>query len=347
MSDTYTGSGKKTGCIRITKSRKRQNIKNEHPAPPKKKKQAKRYLCIDLEMTDFTPAQRLLIPGACGEVIQFGAVLLDENCSLLSKFSSYVKPVYSSVTPVVQNLTGITNEQLENAEDFITVFDKFNYWRGEGDITTFCWSKTDHNQLWSELESKGRHRYDLFETLQNFVDLQQLFGSLLSSKSSISLESAVTLLQMDFKGQVHSALSDSYNTARILRKLLCTEGLQYELHYLNPSSVHAPNPYTKGKQAEKYNCSFASFMPADLLAKFGLNENTDTAVSEQIETVTNEKAKRILESEEDISVITNSSIADKTDCSVIQTLCRKYHIRLQNWLNLAEQVFGTEDMMAA
>ena len=42
-------------------------------------------------------------------------------------------------------------DELEKADDFLTVFDKFCYWRGEGDITTFCWSKADFNQLWAEL----------------------------------------------------------------------------------------------------------------------------------------------------------------------------------------------------
>ena len=76
------------------------------PKPEKKHKApAKRYVCIDLEMTEFSASQRGLVPGANGEVIQFGAVMLDEK-----------------------------------ADDFITVFDKFCYWCGEGDITTFCCS---------------------------------------------------------------------------------------------------------------------------------------------------------------------------------------------------------------
>lgn len=137
---------------------------------------------------------------ANGEVIQFGAVMLDENYNLLSEFSSYVKPVYSSVNNIINQLTSISNQNLEKADDFLTVFDKFCYWRGEGDITTFCWSKSDFNQLWSELEAKGKHRYDLFEVLHDFVDLQNIFGKLVSSKTSVGLEAAIRLLQMDFRG---------------------------------------------------------------------------------------------------------------------------------------------------
>lgn len=116
-------------------------MKLDLPKPEKKHKvPAKRYVCIDLEMTEFSPSQRGLVPGANGEVIQFGAVMLDENYNMLSEFNSYVKPVYSSVNGTINKLTGISNKNLKKADDFITVFDKFCYWRGEGDITTFCWS---------------------------------------------------------------------------------------------------------------------------------------------------------------------------------------------------------------
>ena len=85
----------------------------------------KRYICIDLEMTEFTSQQRHFIPGANGEIIQFGAVMLDDKFNMISKFSSFVKPRYTSITPVIQDLTGITDELLNSADDFLTVFDKF------------------------------------------------------------------------------------------------------------------------------------------------------------------------------------------------------------------------------
>ena len=48
-------------------------------SPKKHKAPVKRYVCIDLEMTEFSASQRGFVPGANGEVIQFGAVMLDEN----------------------------------------------------------------------------------------------------------------------------------------------------------------------------------------------------------------------------------------------------------------------------
>lgn len=128
----------------------------------KPKHPAKRYVCIDIEMSELTASQKQMVCGLRNEVIQIGAVMLDENYNMISEFNSYVKPCYSSVTPLIHELTGITNEKLEKADDFITAFDKYNYWLGDAEITTFCWSKSDFTQLWNELELKAKHRTDLF-----------------------------------------------------------------------------------------------------------------------------------------------------------------------------------------
>lgn len=294
----------------------------------------KRYICIDLEMTEFTSQQRHFIPGANGEIIQFGAVMLDEKFNMISKFSSFVKPRYTSITPVIQDLTGITDELLNSADDFLTVFDKFAYWRGEGDITTFCWSKADHNQLWYELNAKGNNRDDLFQVLNNFVDLQQFFGKLVSSKTMVSLESAMRLLQMNYEGQVHSAYSDSFNTARILHKLMCSETIVRDFDY-----IAIKNPKKSKNKIEKinYNSSFASFMPQELLVQFGyLKESKDET-----------KKSEIYVMDEDINLLKESPLYHLVDKNEIKNLCLKYKIVFKNWLKLAVEVFTIEEMLVA
>lgn len=299
--------------------------------PKKHKAPAKRYVCIDLEMTEFSASQRSFVPGANGEIIQFGAVMLDENYNMLSEFSSYVKPVYSSVTPIINQLTGISNKSLEKADDFLTVFDKFCYWRGEGDITTFCWSKSDFNQLWAELEAKGKHRYDLFSTLHNFVDLQQLFGNIISTKKAVGLESAMKLLQMEYKGQVHTALSDSYNTARILHKLFCTESMDLDFEYMNPTKETLVD---KKRDVAEYNCSFASFLSPELLAQFGY---TDSAEEEKEVNYEEDAA-------ENMELLVDSPLYGMIDNEEIAGLCSKYKIEVQSWLKLATEVMNTQEM---
>ena len=61
---------------------------------------------------------------------------------------------------------------------------------------------------------------------------------------------------MDYKGQVHTALSDSYNTARILHKLFCTESLDLDFEYINPSKE---NVAEKRKKKQSINALLQAF----------------------------------------------------------------------------------------
>ncbi|MBP5157009.1 MAG: exonuclease domain-containing protein [Treponema sp.] len=307
----------------------------------RKENSNRRFVCIDLEMTKFSPRQRNCVPGANGEVIQFGAVMLDERYNMISKFSSYVKPSYSSVTPPIATLTGITNRALENADDFITVFDKFCYWRGDADVTTFCWSTVDYNQLWAELQAKGRHRQDLSFALKDFVDMQKIFGKLIGSKTLVGLEAALKLLQMEYEGQIHTAYCDSYNTARIVHKLFCTEALDVELEFLNPNSEKS----VEERSNDEYGCSLASFLPPELLAQFGY-EHTPEAEDEAPACLSydGDEFEVPPERPEIFDVASLDIIGNKEE---MLTLCAKYRIEPSSWVKLAREVEGTREMQVA
>ena len=102
-----------------------------------------RYVCIDIEMSRLTSKEKSLVPGLSSETIQIGAVMLDENYNVISKFQTYVKPSFSHVTEDIEELTGIKNSQLKHADDFVTALDKYTAWVGNPKIVTFCWDQLD------------------------------------------------------------------------------------------------------------------------------------------------------------------------------------------------------------
>lgn len=229
----------------------------------------KRYVCVDIEMSEFTKAEKKLVHGIRREVIQIGAVMLDENYNMISEFSTFVKPAFSHITETIQELTGISQENVDKADDFITAFDKYCYWVGDcNDIVTFCWSDMDYVQLWNELHVKAKHRTDLLEYLESFIDLQKTFCNLIDAKQSVSLDAAVTLVKSEFEGQHHTALSDAYNTGCILHKLCCCDGLEPEFDFLN-MAVRQEEAENKSKKDKEYQNSFAAFMSPELLEMFG------------------------------------------------------------------------------
>lgn len=309
----------------------------------------KKFVCVDLEMCKLNASERRLVPSLRYEIIQLGAVLLDENYNLISEFSSYVKPHFSFVNSEIKNLTGISNATLKNAPDFAYVIDKYNDWIGDSEITSFCWSKTDYNQLWDEINAKVRQRKDLFDSIKNFVDLQEIFDKQIGSKISISVESALKFLNLNFQGQVHQANYDAYNTARILHKIFCTKTIDVNFEYLN----YNPHKNENLKNDDEYKTSFASFLSPELLEKLGFknknslkNSDFDSDENKIIFNKENEK----LEKEEfdeklcDISLVKNPKLLELFDMNEIQNLCIKYKLPILSWENFAQKIIETSDM---
>ena len=169
----------------------------------------------------------------------------------------------------------------------------------------------------------------------DFVDLQNILGKLVSSKTSVGLEAAMRLLQMDFKGQVHTALSYSYNTARILHKFFCTESLYLDFEYINPSKE---TPVNKKREETEYNCSFAGFLSPELLAQFGYSTTAEESESDDYS---------YEDAEEDLQALESSPLYGMVDNEEIANLCSKYKIEVQSWLKLATEVMKTEKMQVA
>lgn len=310
----------------------------------------KKFVCVDLEMSKLNPSERRLVPSLRYEIIQIGAVLLDENYNVISEFSSYVKPHFSFVNSEIKNLTGISNATLKNAPDFAYVIDKYNDWIGENEVTSFCWSKTDYIQLWNEINAKVRQRKDLFESIKNFVDLQEIFDKQIGSKIAISVESALKFLNLDFQGQVHQANYDAYNTARILHKIFCSKTLHADFEYLNYSNHKNEN---FKDDSDEYKTSFASFLSPELLEKFGIknkNSFSDDNNSDKENKVIFDKKNEKLEKEEfdeklcDISLVKNQKLLELFNMTEIQNLCIKYKLPILSWENFAQKTIETSDM---
>ena len=66
------------------------------------------YIILDLEMCRTPKGTKRGDLFLKNELIQIGAVLLNDNFEEVDTFMTYVSPQYSRITPVIQKLTGIT-----------------------------------------------------------------------------------------------------------------------------------------------------------------------------------------------------------------------------------------------
>ena len=90
----------------------------------------KHYLVIDLEMCMVKGSAKKKMKGEKQEIIQIGAVMMDQKHRIIDEFSSFVKPEYGKVDEFIENLTGITQDDVEQASILRSALMKFADWIG-------------------------------------------------------------------------------------------------------------------------------------------------------------------------------------------------------------------------
>ena len=178
-----------------------------------------KYIFLDLEMNPVNREFKEVRKCCSREIIEIGAVMLDEKLNIVSEFREYVKPVFNTeVVRKVRSLTGITTEMLEDADPFCPVFDRFIRWCGEEEYQIFSWSDSDIYQMMDELLLKyPQDRPEISYMLNHWQDFQEEFSRLLSLGRVVSLSKAVEMAGLDFAGKAHGALPDADNTAKLYK----------------------------------------------------------------------------------------------------------------------------------
>ncbi len=175
------------------------------------------HVVIDLEMNPVSREFREIRRKMNDEIIEIGAVKLDENFAQISEFQCYVKPQYGSIRKNIVTLTGITDEKVADKENFAPAFMKFVEWIGNNDedVTVYSWSMSDLKQIKSECRVKLTD-FDTAALAARWVDLQKEFDDRLGLSSSLALKHALGAMDHRFEGKQHTALADAINTGAIL-----------------------------------------------------------------------------------------------------------------------------------
>ncbi len=200
------------------------------------------YIILDNEW--HTPYCK--INGKCiNELIEIGAVKLDENLNEISRFSVLIKSTFTKkLSTRFQRLTNITTEEmLEKGMTFDQAVDLYTEWAGK-DAITMTWSNSD---LYVLLENfRLRRRINTVPIIGKYIDLQKYVqnemikkGSDITSQVSVSNMAIMLGIPIDGIG-LHRALDDSLLCAEMLRKVYNKERL---LTYMIDTSV--PDYYAR------------------------------------------------------------------------------------------------------
>lgn len=152
------------------------------------------------------------------EVIEIGAVRVDDTFTKTGSFQELIRPVYyRKMNPFIQKIIPITMDDLKNAKPFSTVVEKFFDWCGEEPLL-IAWSTNDFGVLEKNL-AKAKLA---FPQGTKCYDLQAAY-SYCTEKSirSYSLKTAVEAMQLPAPEEqtFHDAYYDALYTAAIGRAL--------------------------------------------------------------------------------------------------------------------------------
>lgn len=173
------------------------------------------HIVIDLEMNPIQRSLKEIRRFLQDEVIEFGAVKLDENYRQIGEFQCYVRPEHSEITKHITRLTGITNETVADKNTFEVEFHRFFEWIGGWDMKIYSWSASDIKQLKHECSYKLK-KFDVERLERQWIDIQKEFDDRIGLHNSLSLKYAVGAMNRDFEGTAHTALADAANAAAIL-----------------------------------------------------------------------------------------------------------------------------------
>ncbi len=152
------------------------------------------------------------------EIIEIGAVLLDDQLREIDRFSETVRPkVYKKLHHITRDLTGITQAELDVSEPFPYILVDFMLWCGEE--FTFCtWGNADLLEL--QRNMKYYHLEDLLEGPIRYYNIQKFYRLLYARDDArASLECAIDFFGLPNSEIFHRAVNDAAYTADIFRQM--------------------------------------------------------------------------------------------------------------------------------
>lgn len=177
-----------------------------------------KYVIVDLEMCKVPKGVKREKFKSAYEIIEIGAVLLDDTYEVVDKFKTYVSPEYGEVDQSIQKLTGITKADTIDAPTIEEALELFTEWLPE-DVILVSWSDNDEKQIQKEIELKNLEISKYKTRLINWEDCQKTFSKKMNSPKKYKLSEALIIADIDYDEHIHDGLVDAENTAMLFAKM--------------------------------------------------------------------------------------------------------------------------------
>jgi 3'-5' exoribonuclease 1 len=173
-----------------------------------------RYVIIDLEATCWDKGSS---PDKM-EIIEIGSVLLESSAGPISReFGAFVRPLESpQLSDFCRSLTSIRQHDVDQADDFATVFARYVAWIGPEPFVLCSWGAYDLGQLRRDCR---QHGLELPSAFESHINLKQEHSRLRGVKP-MGMKGALARENISLEGTHHRGIDDARNIAKIALKIL-------------------------------------------------------------------------------------------------------------------------------
>ncbi|MDY5731537.1 MAG: 3'-5' exonuclease [Eubacteriales bacterium] len=151
------------------------------------------------------------------EIIEIGAVKLDQNFHILATFEQTIQPTYfTKIHPRIRRITNLGAEELKSSPKFPSAYEQFKEFCGD-DPHFITWGSEDVSVYKQNLDC-----FELQYEPLNFYNLQRMFAQeYKTTNKQPGLKNGMDLFQIeeDESHPFHNALNDAYYTAIVLQHM--------------------------------------------------------------------------------------------------------------------------------
>lgn len=180
----------------------------------------KRFVIFDLEATcyDGNRKDEIKPEGFDNEIIEIGAVMLDETGKEISRYSSFAKPkLFPKISQFCEELTTITQDDIDYADGLSKVLVDFIKWCDGA--TLVSWGFYDKTQMGKDL-IKNDLEY-LLDSIEDHKSLKHLYAKWNGlNRRGVGLSRALSMEGLKFEGTPHRGIDDAINIANVFRKYI-------------------------------------------------------------------------------------------------------------------------------
>lgn len=224
-----------------------------------------KYIIFDLEWNN---AYNYAAKKGINEIIEIGAIKLDENLNIIDTFKQLIKPkVSKKLSSRCKNITNISMDEInEFGIPFKEAFESFANWCGKDDNLFLTWSNSDLYVL-----SNNFHVFlgnANIEFIKKYCDAQKYCMSFIDTpdgQSQISLLKCAEIMNIDIdQSKLHRALMDCFVTAECFKSVFDKDKLNNFIHECDENyferliykATYINEPYAQGfsLKSVKFTC---------------------------------------------------------------------------------------------